>query len=330
MDTRGLVLIPRPDPSVPASSVRDVLESWLDGRNESTARAYASDLGDFARYLRIRGNDPAAAAVERLLSLAPGEANRVALAYKADLTKRGLKSATIARRLAALRSMVRMGRRIGRINWTLDVDTPKVVPYRDCAGPGHPGWLKILGKAFELAKQDAEGKRNLAMILLGHDLVLRRGSVVAMDLDDVDLDNEVIWVISKGKTDPERRTLSEDARDALRDWIAARGPKPGPLFIRLDPACSPSDLLRLSGVSANRMIRRLSRLAGLSRECRFHGLRHEGITTALDASDGDIRGCQALSGHAKTETLLRYDDQRRDRAGSLAKLVGSRNSAARR
>ena len=203
------------------------------------ARAYASDLADFARHLRIRGKEPAAAAVEKLLSLAPGEANRLALSYKADLVRRGLKSATIARRLAALRSMVRMGRRIGRINWTLDVDTPKVTPYRDCSGPGHPGWLKILGKAFELARRSDEGKRNLAMILLGHDLALRRGSVVAADLEDLDLDNEVIWLISKGKTDRERHGLSEDARDALRDWVAARGPKPGPLFVRMDPAARP-------------------------------------------------------------------------------------------
>ena len=292
--------------------------------------AYASDLADFARHLRIRGKEPAAAAVEKLLSLAPGEANRLALSYKADLVRRGLKSATIARRLAALRSMVRMGRRIGRINWTLDVDTPKVTPYRDCSGPGHPGWLKILGKAFELARRSDEGKRNLAMILLGHDLALRRGSVVAADLEDLDLDNEVIWLISKGKTDRERHGLSEDARDALRDWVAARGPKPGPLFVRMDPACSPSDLLRLSGKSANRMIRRLSRLAGLTRECRFHGLRHEGITAALNATNGDVRTVRMFSGHAKLETLLRYDDQRRDEAGSVARSVGAANSAARR
>ena len=63
------------------------------------------------------------------------------------------------------------------------------------------------------------------------------------------------------------------------------------------------------------MIRRLSRLAGLTRECRFHGLRHEGITAALNATNGDVRTVRMFSGHAKLETLLRYDDQRAMKPG---------------
>ena len=62
---------------------------------------------------------------------------------KADLLKRGLATATIARRLAALRSMVKLARALGRIAWTLDIAGPKAEPYRDTRGPGLDGWRTL-------------------------------------------------------------------------------------------------------------------------------------------------------------------------------------------
>jgi hypothetical protein len=53
-----------------------------------------------------------------------------------------------------------------------------------------------------------------------------------------------------------------------------------------------------------------------------HGLRHQGITRALDLAKGDVRKVRRFSRHAKLETLLRYDDNRRDEAGAIAHLLG--------
>lgn len=321
----GLVVVPRPDPvpAVPTAAVEDVLDAWLAGRNPNTLRGYRFDLTDFARFLKIKGPDPAAA-IETLLSAGPGQGNRIALAYRAHLLGRQLAPATVARRIAALRSLVKLGRQLGRINWTLDVEGPRTRSYRDTRGPGLEGWRRIRSKALQLADQ-VDGKRNLAIIRLLHDLALRRGEVVRMDLRDVDLDAGdwgEVTIIGKGRTEPERISLNRPTCDALRAWIEARGPKAGPLFIRLDPATSPAMLERLSGDAVERMVKRLSRRAGLSRPAAPHGLRHQGVTRALDLANGDVRRVRKFSRHAKLDTLLLYDDNRRDEAGTIARLLG--------
>jgi integrase/recombinase XerC len=100
----------------------DVLDAFLAGRNPRTLQAYDRDLHDFARFL---GTADARSGVELLVNLPHGHANATALGYKASLVDRGLKSATIARRLAALRSVVKMARTIGVVAWALDVESPK-------------------------------------------------------------------------------------------------------------------------------------------------------------------------------------------------------------
>ena len=67
--------------------------------------------------------------------------------------------------------------------------------------------------------------------------------------------------------------------------------------------------------------------AHTSRKARPHGLRHGGITRALEVSGGDVRAVQRLSRHAKLEMLMRYDDNRRDDAGSLAQRLADADDA---
>ena len=308
-------------------SVQDILEAWLAGRNPRTLKAYRFDLADFAR---SSGAPSPAAAVDALLAGSAGLANRVALAYRADLLGRGLASATIARRLSALRSIVKLARQLGRVAWTIDVDSPRVEPYRDTAGPGRSGWVEIHAEARRRAagsRRTAEAKRNLALLRLLHDLALRRGEVVALDFPaDVELDwgeTGRVWIIGKGRTERQPMTLSDRARAALRDWIAVRGVEPGPLFHRVDNAAGPGDPGRLAGDSVNRMVRRAARDAGIARPVRAHGLRHQGITRALDLTDGDVRSVKRFSRHAKYETLAAYDDAREDAAGRIARLLGA-------
>lgn len=299
----------------------DVLEAFLAGRNPRTMQAYVRDLTDFARFMSPKKPDPAAA-VEALLASGHGAANRIALKYRADMTERKLAPATIARRLSALRSMVKIARQIGRVAWSLDVDGPRSEPYRDTRGPGLDGWRRLLKKAAELATSP-HGKRDLALLLLMHDLGLRRGECVALDLADVELlDNPAVSIVGKGKTESERLTLAPRPCAALRDWVSVRGSEAGPLFTRLDPGSGPT-LERLTGDSVCRMVARLGKRAGLQRKALPHGLRHQGITRLLDLVGGDVRKVQRFSRHAKIETVMRYDDRRRDDAGALSQLLGN-------
>jgi integrase/recombinase XerC len=296
----------------------DVLDAFLSGRNANTLEAYEFDLADFARFV---GAASPAAAVNGLLAMGHGNANRIVLAYRAGMTDRKLATATIARRIAALRSMVKLARQIGQVEWTLDVESPKVTRYRDVTGPGKEGWFSMREKGHELAAKTAQGKRDIALMHLMHDSCLRRGECVGLDLVDVDMERGQVAIIGKGKTEREWLTVSTQAKDALVQWIAARGDEPGPLFIRLDPAAT--GIERITGDSVNRIVNKIGAKSGLTRKVRAHGLRHQGITRALDLTNGNVRMVQGLSRHADPRTLMKYDDARRDDAGTLAQMLGN-------
>jgi integrase/recombinase XerC len=261
-------------------------------------------------------------AVELLLTAGQGNANAAALAYRTHLKERGLAPATIARRLAALRGMVKLARTLGRVAWSLDIQGPKSDVYRDTSGPGLGGWRSML----EVAKASAttpRGKRNLAILRLLHDNGLRRGEAVSLDVDDVDLEGGTVAVIGKGKEQAVRLTLSDAARAALADWLEARGREPGPLFVRCDGADGMPGPGRLDAGNVYRMVRAVGRRAGVTRGARPHGLRHLSISRLLDLTAGDVRRVQRFSRHSKIETLLRYDDNRRDDHGTLARMLGA-------
>ena len=321
MDENQLVRID--PPQIPAPHIVvvedvDLLRAFLAGRRPTTLRAYSKDLADFATYLGVA---TASAAVASLVAGTAGRANAVALGYKAHLTDRGLAPATVARRLAALRSVVKLARTLGRVTWAIDIPSPRAEAYRDTRGPGLEGWRALLAVAKARATTP-KGKRDLALVRLMHDLGLRRGEVVALDLADLDLGARAVAVVGKGKSEKTHVTLNEPTAAALADWVAARGDWDGPLFVRLDHAAGPGRPTRLDAGNAARASKALGLASGVSRGANPHGLRHQGITRALDLAGGDVRRVRRFSRHAKLETLLRYDDNRRDEAGVIAKLLG--------
>jgi integrase/recombinase XerC len=151
--------------------------------------------------VRFRPN----AAVKLLVASSARQANALALGCKVHLTDRGLAPATIARRPAALRSVAKPARSLGQVTWTIEIGSPKAEAYRDTRGPGPEGWRGMLAAAKKRATTP-KGKRDLALIRLMHDLGLRRGEVVTLDLADVDLDAGTVAVVGKGKS--ERRPVS--------------------------------------------------------------------------------------------------------------------------
>lgn len=304
---------------LPAAHVdADLVGAIMATLNARTARTYLADYRDFARFLHTRGPQQA---VELLISMSPGAANACALAYRVWLTDRGLAAGTIARRLAALRSACRAARRIGRIAWGLDVPGPRPTPYRDTRGPGTDGWRRMLAVARERAEGGSpKALRDLALVRLLSDLALRRGEAVGLDTADVDIEGRGVQVIGKGKTEAVRLTLPGPTAEALSRWLAAH-PDPRPdvaLFVRLDTSAPGTG--RLTGEAVRLIVAELGRAAGLARVPKPHGLRHRSITAALDAGR-DVRDVRKFSRHARLETVLVYDDSRRDVAGDIASLI---------
>ncbi len=135
------------EPSAPylISTEPNVLAQLLaDKRSPNTKRAYAKDLRDFFRYL-YAVEEPTSKEVQAFLRLDRFQALSVVLRYKAHLRdERKLAEATVNRRLAAIKSLVRLGNQLGQCTWTLsEVKGDKVVRYRDTTGISKEQYRKL-------------------------------------------------------------------------------------------------------------------------------------------------------------------------------------------
>ena len=302
--------IDRTETGPPRPAVEDLVEAFLKKRSPHTRRAYASDLGRFAEFLAEKSPTTA---MDRLIAAGHAGGNRIVLKYRNHMAEQNLSPATKNRRLAAIRSAMKLARTLGLITWTLEVEGEKIRPYRDTAGPGEDAYRAML------AVSDA---RNRAILRLLHDLGLRRGELTAMDLSDVDLENRTLSIlgkVGKGRSQPERLTIPHPTAEAVEEWILERGTDPGPLFMaRVKPWVGH----RLTGESIRNLVASTARRAGIC-TVRPHGLRHTGITTALERTGGNVSNVARYSRHASIETVKLYDDNRRDVAGEVASLVAA-------
>src|SRR5437879_6767612 len=120
----------------PTSAAARLLRAFLNGRKAETITAYRQDLEDFQAFIQAPSLEGAA---NLLLARGPGEANALALDYKAHLMDRELAANTINRRLTALRSLVKLGRTLGVVSWTIEVRSVKADTYRDTRDPSPAG-----------------------------------------------------------------------------------------------------------------------------------------------------------------------------------------------
>jgi integrase/recombinase XerC len=297
--------------AVYAPTASRLVEVFLSGKSERTLHAYGADLQDFSAFV---GVPTTAAAAEALLARGHGAANELGLAWRASLLERGLTPATVNRRLAALRSLVKLARTLGMVPWSLELAGVRSSKYRETHGPGREGFRRLL----ELTKRDptAKGLRDRVVLRLLWDLALRREEVVSLDVDNVDLYAGTLSILGKGRRERETLTLPPSTVAALRAWLAVRGTGPGPLLVNMDRNTKGE---RLTGAGLYYLVQALGRRVGLT--VRPHGIRHAAITEALEATGGNVRAVQRFSRHRDLRTLTLYDDNRTDLAGEVAALV---------
>jgi integrase/recombinase XerC len=232
------------------------------------------------------------------------------------MIKRGLPVTTINRRLATLRSLLKLTNTHGLVTWTLSVENVPVQSYRDTGGPGRDGLRAMLEAAG--AQSGPKGLRDVALLRLLHDLGLRRSEAVRLDTDAVDRPGNRILIPGRGRSPKQPVSLPDPTRAALAAWLEASGSEPGPLFVNFDRAGKGQPL---TGAAVYHIVGWLGAKAGLT--VRPHGLRHLAITTALDRSNGDVRAVAKFSRHKDLRTLSRYRDNRPGLAGNVAALVAA-------
>lgn len=321
-----------------AERVKQFLTRWFGALQKShTLDAYRRDLMDFGVFLGLTtdvafNSQIAAKAAATLLAGAPGvewgpgQANAVVLDYRKQLTDRGAAPNTVNRRLSMLRSLVRSAKTLGVINWDLTIPGIKVEIYRDTRGPGKEGMRRMLKHlAQKIHRRDRQAMRDYAIIRLLYDMGLRRGEVASLNLEHVDLKNSRLYIMGKARNQRQWVTMPSVTRSALILWLRLRTHlaipqakvRRAPLFFPLSG--KGVGYLRLSETSIYRMVVSLGRKVGI--KAKPHGLRHAAITAALDATNGDVRSVMKFSRHKKPETVMLYDDNRKDLAGDVARKV---------
>ena len=258
-------------PGVPSGP--SLLDLWLADRAPSTQRVYRSAVGQFADWLGVSLE----ALPATLSAHGRGPTTAAALAYRQHLMRRGCAVATRSIATAAVVSLVDRLRLIGQLDWSLELPRERVIPYRYTQGPGVAEVRQLLAAAARAAAP--QGPRDVALITLAWGELLRRGELLSLDLSHVVRDAAgcpvAVWILGKGDRARRRVTLCAASGTASADWLAVRGSNAGPLFTGT----------RGQGLTGRGWAKRLSALAqtaGLP-PVRPHGLRHAGITAALDA-----------------------------------------------
>ena len=254
------------------------------GASPHTLRSYAADLTEFTRFL----------ADERIGGL-PEADTRAVRAYVARLHQRRLSKATIARKLAAVRSCFRFLARRAALptNPARQVRSPRL-------GRRLPSFLPVDEATVLLnapPEPSAAGARDRALLELLYASGLRVAEGCGLDLDDLDEARRTVRVVGKG--DKERVVpVGETALEALAAHLAMRGRRRGPLFLNARGG-------RLTPRSAHRIVRARARQAGIDQRVTPHTLRHSFATHMLGAG-ADLRLIQELLGHSRLSTTQRY------------------------
>lgn len=290
-----------------------------------TRRAYQKDINDFFRV--VVDCEPTRDLVLEFLHLEQTQAVRVVLDYKSKLIEKKLQPATVNRRLAAIRSLTAMARKIGVCNYTLeDVKAEKFKAYRDTTGIDKGAMITVLNlaKQARVAKTHRsrlKGIRNYALIRLLWGNALRRGEIAATNISDFNFNSSSLLVIGKGSNGKkETISLPPKTKIAIQQWLDARAEsnQDAPLFSAVDNANYGK---RLSGNAIYTMVNKLCVAADIPKKMSPHRIRHSAITAALDASDGNIRKVQKLSRHKNVNTVMTYDDNRNNHQDEMSQLL---------
>lgn len=300
----------------PHKAVRDLIQAFLSGRSKRTIEAYSHDLADFTAFL---GLPSVTAAANDLLSHGGGEANHCVLKYRIHLIERELSPATINRRLAAIRSLVRLANILGLVSWKVQIEGVKSQAYRDTKGPGRQAFIAML----DLARHGKEPKatRDQLILRLLHDVALRASEVANLDLEDFDAASGTLWVLGKGRTQKEKLTLPEPVLACMGKWLEIRGREKGPLITHFGRVNKGG---RISRAGIHHVVRSLGEQVGV--KAWPHGLRHTGITQACIVAQQNgfaLEEVLDFSRHSRRSiaTLMVYRDRQRNVQGKLASLV---------
>jgi integrase/recombinase XerC len=272
----------------------------LRERNASahTIKAYSGDLDNFAAYIGSRDWKTI---------------DHIAIrGFLSHLYDKGLSKTSVARALAAVRSLYRWLAQEGVVeqNPAKLVSTPRL-PKKLPRVPTIEEMNFVLdGKMPEVASFP---ERDRLMLELLYGCGIRNSELVGINLDDIGVSNEAILIRGKGKKEryvpfggsalaalavylPWRQQLLVTLKNTLKKTMPEKG-MPALLVNQRGG--------RLTTRSVGRIVKRIAVARGLSPDVHPHTLRHAFGTHMLEEG-ADLRAIQELLGHERLATTQRY------------------------
>lgn len=250
----------------------------------------------------------------RWWELTPSDVARLRLALSAEATA----PSTGRLRLAALRGVLRECWQAGLISsdrYHRTVDVRPVPGTR--TGRGRVVTPSEIRALLQACAASAQGQRDRAMLALLFGLGMRRSELIKLDVSDLNLESGRVTI--EGKGGRERvEYLTTSGIGLVRQWLAARSGKPGPLLnpVVRDHAVTDRPL---SAQTIYDSVQRLSRVAGIKRFSP-HDARRTFITNLLE-SGVDIVTIARTVGHASVTTTALYDRRGEDAVRAASRHV---------
>ncbi|HWZ80944.1 MAG TPA: tyrosine recombinase XerC [Candidatus Sulfotelmatobacter sp.] len=254
-----------------------------------TIKAYTGDLANFTAYAGPRNWK---------------QIDHIAIrGFLSQLYEQGLSKTSVARSLAAVRSLYRWLAQEGEVdqNPAKLVATPKL-PQKLPRVPTIEEMNFVLdGKMPETA---AFPERDRLMLELLYGCGMRNSELTGINLDDIRLSAEAILIRGKGKK--ERYVpFGDSVKSALPAYLQVRQ------TLLSEKRKNSNALLinqrggRLTTRSVGRIIKKIAVSKGLSPDVHPHTLRHAFGTHMLEEG-ADLRAIQELLGHERLATTQRY------------------------
>jgi site-specific recombinase XerD len=259
------------------------------GASANTRRAYGVDLEQFGAWAEHKGLEPASVAYRQLRG------------YAAALSDRGLARASVARKLAAVRSLYAHLVAVGEAAGNPAELLPN--PKRESRLPRVLGPEEVAALLERIPAGTPLELRDRAMLELAYSCGLRCEEIIRLDVGDPDFDSEAVRITGKGEKtrvvpigEPAQRALDryltggrpalEAGRDGNALFLSRRG-------------------RRLSASDVRRRLARWVREAALASGVSPHTLRHSFATHLLEGG-ADLRSIQELLGHSSVSTTQVY------------------------
>ncbi|MEN8143792.1 MAG: tyrosine-type recombinase/integrase [Gemmatimonadota bacterium] len=250
------------------------------------------------------------------------DVDRLAIrAWLGSLHDRGRRASTIARKLAAVRSLYRFLYRTGRC--ALDPARLVRTSRREHGLPGHLSRTQAdelfsrLDERLVAGRDDIFSLRNRAIFELIYSSGLRLSEVHTLDIPDLDFERGQVRVTGKGSK-VRIVPVGEVALRHIKRYLDARGDVTGPVAgpaagssAEVRPLFLSARRSRLSRRQIQRAVQELLDLVAQGEGLSTHGLRHSFATHLVDGG-ADLIAVKEMLGHASLSTTRIYTHTSRE------------------